>query len=52
MITVNLKGADTAKYTNPDPNRGRFSATEPTFIGLQSYSTFTNAFRNIRVTVL
>lgn len=35
-------------------SRGQFSATEPTFIGLQSYSnySFPTAFRNIRVTVL
>jgi choline dehydrogenase-like flavoprotein len=54
VITVNLNGTNTAKYTNPDPNRGRFSATKPTFIGLQSYSnySFTTAFRNIRATVL
>jgi choline dehydrogenase-like flavoprotein len=53
-ITVNLNGINTAKYTNTDPNRGRFSAAEPTFIGLQSYSnySFATAFRNIRVTVL
>jgi choline dehydrogenase-like flavoprotein len=54
VITVNLNGVDTAQYTNPDPNRGRFSPTEATFVGLQSYSNygFTTAFRNIRVTVL
>lgn len=54
VITVNLNGVDTAKHTNTDPNRGRFSAGEPTFIGLQSYSNygFTAAFRQIRVTVL
>jgi len=54
VITVRLNGTDTAKYTNPDPNRGRFSATTPTFVGLQSYSnySFTTAFRNIRATVL
>jgi hypothetical protein len=54
VITVNLNGVNTAKYTNTDPNRGRFSATEPTFVGLQSYSnySYTTAFRNIRVTVL
>src|SRR5205823_9158521 len=54
VITVNLNGINTAKYTNTDPNRGRFSAAEPTFIGLQSYSnySFATAFRNIRVTVL
>jgi hypothetical protein len=54
VITVNLNGVNTAKYTNKDPNRGRFSATEPTFIGFQSYSNygFTTAFRNIRATVL
>jgi hypothetical protein len=54
VITVSLNGVNTAKYTNTDPNRGRFSAAEPTFIGLQSYSnySYTTAFRNIRVTVL
>jgi hypothetical protein len=54
VITVNLNGVDTARYTNPDLNRGRFSPTEATFVGLQSYSNygFTTAFRNIRVTVL
>ena len=54
VITVSLNGVNTAKYTNTDPNRGRFSAVEPTFVGLQSYSnySFTTAFRNIRVTVL
>jgi hypothetical protein len=54
VITVNLNGTDTAKYTNVDPNRGHFSTTQPTFIGLQSYSnySFTTAFRNIRATVL
>lgn len=54
VITVNLNGVDTAKYTNTDPNRGRFSQNEPTFVGLQSYSnySFPTAFRNIRVTVL
>ncbi|GFF40386.1 DUF1080 domain-containing protein [Aspergillus udagawae] len=54
VITVNLNGFDTAKYTNTDPNRGRFSLEEPTFVGVQSYSdySYTAAFRNIRVTVL
>ena len=54
VITVSLNGIPTAKYTNTYPNRGRFSAVEPTFIGLQSYSnySFTTAFRNISVTVL
>lgn len=54
IITVNLNGTDTCKYTNTDPARGRFSAAEPTFVGLQSYSnySYTTAFRNIRVTVL
>jgi choline dehydrogenase-like flavoprotein len=65
VIRVALNGANTAKYTIPDPavvhfpapydqNRGRFPATEPTFAGLQSYSNYgyTTAFRNIRVTVL
>ena len=32
VFTVNLNGVDTAKYSNSDPNRGRFSNTEPTFI--------------------
>src|SRR5258707_12444693 len=36
VITVNLNGVDTARYTNPDPNRGRFSPAEPTFVGLQA----------------
>jgi Domain of Unknown Function (DUF1080) len=54
VIAVNLNGVDTCRYTNPDPNRGRFSLTEPTFVGLQAYSnyTYTTAFRNIRITVL
>ncbi len=65
VIQVMLNGVATAKYTIPDPavvhfpapydqSRGRFSATEPTFVGLQSYSnySYTTAFRNIRVTVL
>jgi len=54
VITVNLNGLPTARYTNTDPNRGRFVAAQPTFVGLQSYSnySFTTAFRNIRVTVL
>jgi hypothetical protein len=54
VISVNLNGVDTARYTNTDPNRGRFTAAEPTFVGLQSYSnySFTTAFRNIRVAVL
>jgi hypothetical protein len=54
VITVNLNGANTAQYTNTDPNRGRFSPVEPTFVGLQSYSnySFPTAFRNIRITVL
>jgi hypothetical protein len=65
VINVTLNGINTAKYTIPDPavvhfpapydqNRGRFSPTEPTFIGLQSYSnySYTTAFRNIRATVL
>jgi len=54
VITVNLNGVDTAKYTNTDAARARFSATEPTFVGLQSYSNygFTTAFRRIRATVL
>jgi hypothetical protein len=65
VIKVALNGVNTAQYTIPDPavvkfpapydqNRGRFAATEPTFVGLQSYSDYryTTAFRNIRVTVL
>jgi len=54
VIAVNLNGVDTARYTNTDPNRGRFAAGEPTFVGLQSYSnySFTTAFRNIRITVI
>ena len=54
VITVNLNGVDTAQYTNTDPNRGRFSPVEPTFVGLQSYSnySYTTAFRNIRITVV
>jgi hypothetical protein len=54
VITVNLNGVDTSRYTNPDPNRGRFSPTEPTFVGLQAYSNYgyTTAFRNMRITVL
>jgi hypothetical protein len=64
-IKVALNGTNTAQYTIPDPavvhfpppydqNRGRFPATEPTFVGLQSYSnySYTTGFRNIRVTVL
>lgn len=65
VIKVALNGTNTAQYTIPNPavvhfpapydqNRGRFPATEPTFVGLQSYSnySYTTAFRNIRVTVL
>jgi choline dehydrogenase-like flavoprotein len=54
VFTVSLNGTPTAKYTNTDPNRGRFLAAEQTFVGLQSYSNYsdTTAFRNIRVTVL
>jgi hypothetical protein len=65
VIKVALNGVNTAQYTIPDPavvhfpppydpNRGRFAASEPTFVGLQSYSnySYTTAFRNIRVTVL
>ena len=54
IITVSLNGTPTAKYTNTDPARGRFSAADPTFIGLQAYSnySYTTAFRNIRATVL
>src|SRR5207253_1049296 len=48
VITVNLNGANTARYTNTDPNRCRFSAAAPTFVGLQAYSTysFTTSFPN------
>jgi len=54
VIDVSLNGVATARYTNTDPNRGRFVAAQPTFVGLQSYSnySFTTAFRNIRITVL
>jgi hypothetical protein len=55
VITVSLNGTNTAKYTNPDPNRGRFLGnTAGTFVGLQSYSnySYTTAFKNIRATVL
>ena len=54
VLTVNLNGVDTAKYTNTDSARGRFSATVPTFVGLQAYSnySFTTAFKNVKITVL
>lgn len=54
VFKVNLNGTDTARYTNTDSARGRFSATIPTFVGLQSYSnySFTTAFKNVKVTVL
>jgi len=54
VIRVNLNGTDTAKYTNAQPARGQFSPTQPTFVGLQSYSnySFTTAFRNLQITVL
>ena len=54
VFTVSLNGVITAKYTNPDPQRGRFSPAEPTFVGLQAYSnySYTTAYRNIRITVL
>ncbi len=65
VIKVKLNGVSTAQYTIPDPaavhfpspydpSRGRFPASEPTFIGLQSYSnySYSTAFRNIRITVL
>jgi Domain of Unknown Function (DUF1080)/GMC oxidoreductase len=65
VISVALNGTDTAQYSIPDPatvhfpapwdqRRGRYPASEPTFIGLQSYSnySYTTAFRNIRVTAL
>lgn len=64
VIRVNLNGVDTAKYTIPDPavaqfpapydkSRGRYTS-EPTFVGLQSYSnySYTTAFRNITATAL
>lgn len=64
VIRVALNGVNTAQYTIPDPavvkfpapwdpSRGRYPVTEPTFVGLQSYSnySYTTAFRNIRVTV-
>jgi hypothetical protein len=49
VIKVALNGTNTAQYTIPDPatvnfpppwdqRRGRYPASEPTFIGLQSYS--------------
>jgi hypothetical protein len=65
VIKVALNGADTAQYTIPDPatvhfpppwdqRRGHYGASEPTFIGLQSYSnySYTTAFKNIRATAL
>jgi hypothetical protein len=54
VVTVELNGVRTCKYTNTDASPGQFSPTEPTFSGLQSYSnySFPTAFRNIRVTVL
>ena len=54
VITVDLNGVATARYTNTNPNRGRFAAAIPTFVGLQSYSnySYTTAFRNIRITTL
>jgi hypothetical protein len=65
VIKVALNGNNTAQYTIPDPptvnfpppwdqRRGRYPASEPTFIGLQSYSnySYTTAFRNMRATVL
>jgi len=65
VIRVTLNGTNTAQYTIPDPattrfpspwdqSRGRYPASEPTFIGLQSYSnySYTTAFRNVRVTAL
>jgi Domain of Unknown Function (DUF1080)/GMC oxidoreductase len=54
LFAVNLNGVDTARYTNPDANRGQFLPNQPTFVGLQSYSnfSFTTAFRNIRITAL
>ena len=54
VFKVNLNGTDTCKFTNKDSARGRFSATVPTFIGLQSYSIYgyTTAFKNMKITVL
>ncbi len=54
LFTVSLNGVDTARYTNPDPDRGRFRPDAATFVGLQSYSdrSATTAFRDIRVTAL
>lgn len=54
VFKVNLNGTDTCKYTNKEADRGRFSTTEPTFIGLQSYAnySFTAAFKNVKITVL
>ena len=65
VIKVKLNGTNSAQYTIPNPatvhfpppydaSRGRFPASESTFIGLQSYSnySYTTAFRNIRATVL
>lgn len=40
VVRVVLNGINTARYTDTDPNRGRFSAAEPTFVGLQSYSSY------------
>ena len=59
IISVTLNGQATARYTiagggyAPVSNRGQYFPDNPTFIGLQSYSTYadTTAFRNIRVTV-
>ena len=44
----------TARYTNPDPDRGQYRPDKPTFVGLQSYSDYsaTTAFRDIRITAL
>jgi hypothetical protein len=65
VIKVALNGTDASQYTIPDPatvhfpppwdqRRGHYGASEPTFIGLQSYSnySYTTAFRNIRATAL
>ena len=54
VIRVNLNGIDTARYTNAEPGRGQFSASDPSFVGLQSYSnySFTTAFRNLQIAVL
>lgn len=65
VVKLALNGTKTAQCTIPDPaavhfplpwdqHRGRYPATEPTFIGLQSNSNYscTTVSRNIRVTAL